>query len=64
MTRPHILFLAFILLLAGYLLLRPKEQPLRVEPTNVQATPPCAPAAPVNPCTYVDCNRVETGRLA
>lgn len=64
MTRPHIVLLLFVLVLTGMLFLRSREQPLRIGPTPTQATeaPPCAPLQ--NPCELVDCNRIETGRLA
>ena len=66
MIRVHIVLLLLpILTLAAFLLLRPREQPLRIDPTPAQATeaPPCAPPLQ-NPCDVVDCNRIETGRLA
>lgn len=66
MNGAHLVAIVVIILLALALFLRPKEQSLRVEPTNAQAqaAPPCATPKPVNPCSCVDCYRIPTGRIA
>lgn len=45
MTRPHMIALLLLLLLAAVLFLRPREQELRIDPT---------PAAQVEPCPRLD----------
>lgn len=50
MTRPHIAFVLFVILLALFLFLRPRHQSLVVEAV------PASCEALQNPCEYIDCS--------
>lgn len=49
MTRPHVAFVLFVILLALFLFLRPRHQSLVVEAV------PASCDAPVNPCLTMSC---------